>query len=39
VDHPITVHGDIGGHQIEGKVKGGGALVNVSTGSGQVRIE
>jgi DUF4097 and DUF4098 domain-containing protein YvlB len=39
VDHPITVHGDLAGHEIQGKVKGGGALVDVRTGSGSVRIE
>jgi DUF4097 and DUF4098 domain-containing protein YvlB len=39
VDHPITVQGTVGGHEIQGKVKGGGALVDVRTGSGQVRIE
>ena len=39
VDHPITVHGSLGGHEIQGKVKGGGALVDVRTGSGSVRIE
>jgi DUF4097 and DUF4098 domain-containing protein YvlB len=39
VDHPITVQGTVGGHEIQGKVKGGGALVDVRTGSGSVRIE
>ena len=39
VDHPITVHGNLGGHEIQGKVNGGGALVDVRTGSGSVRIE
>ncbi len=39
VDHPITVQGSLGGHEIQGKVKGGGALVDVRTGSGSVRIE
>jgi DUF4097 and DUF4098 domain-containing protein YvlB len=39
VDHPITVQGTLGGHEIRGKVKGGGALVDVRTGSGSVRIE
>jgi riboflavin synthase alpha subunit len=39
VDHPITVHGSVGGHEVQGKVKGGGALVDVRTGSGSVRIE
>jgi len=39
VDHPITVQGTVGGHELQGKVKGGGALVDVRTGSGSVRIE
>jgi DUF4097 and DUF4098 domain-containing protein YvlB len=39
VDHPITVHGNLGGREIQGKVKGGGPLVDVRTGSGSVRIE
>ncbi len=39
VDHPISVQGTIGGREIQGKVKGGGALVDVRTGSGSVRIE
>jgi putative adhesin len=39
VDHPITVQGTVGGREIQGKVKGGGALVDVRTGSGSVRIE
>ncbi len=39
VDHPITMQGNVGGHEIQGKVKGGGALVDVRTGSGSVRIE
>jgi hypothetical protein len=39
VDHPITVHGNLGGHEIQGKVNGGGPLVDVRTGSGSVRVE
>ena len=40
VDHPITVEGNIGrGHEVRGKVNGGGPLVDVRTGSGGVRIE
>jgi DUF4097 and DUF4098 domain-containing protein YvlB len=39
VDRPISVQGTLGGHEIQGKVKGGGALVDVRTGSGSVRIE
>jgi len=39
VNHPITVQGNVGGHEIDGKVNGGGALVQVTTGSGSVRID
>lgn len=39
VDHPITVRGSVGGREVQGKVKGGGPLVDVRTGSGSVRIE
>jgi DUF4097 and DUF4098 domain-containing protein YvlB len=40
VNHPITVQGAVGGgHEIQGKVKGGGALVDLRTGSGSVRID
>ncbi len=39
VEHPITVRGAIGGREVNGKVRGGGPLVEVSTGSGSVRIE
>jgi Toastrack DUF4097 len=39
VDHPITVRGKLGGNEIQGKVKGGGPLVDLRTGSGSVRIE
>ncbi len=39
VEHPITVRGAIGGREVSGKVRGGGPLVEVSTGSGSVHIE
>ncbi len=40
VNHPIMVQGTVGGgHDIQGKVKGGGALVDLRTGSGSVRID
>ena len=39
VDHPITVRGSVGGREVQGKVKGGGPLVDVRTGSGSVRVE
>lgn len=39
VDHPITVHGSLGASEVQGKVNGGGPLVDVRTGSGSVRVE
>ena len=39
VAHPMTVRGTVGGRDIQGKVRGGGPLVDVRTGSGSVRIE
>jgi DUF4097 and DUF4098 domain-containing protein YvlB len=40
VDPPITMQGVFSGrHQVEGKIRGGGPLVDVATGSGGVRIE
>lgn len=39
VDHPITVQGSLARREIQGKVRGGGPLVDVRTGSGSVRIE
>ena len=38
-DHPITVQGSIGKRELHGKVRGGGALLALSTGSGNIRIE
>jgi hypothetical protein len=38
VDHPMTMQGRLNRHRIEAKVRGGGPLVDVSTGSGAVRI-
>ncbi len=38
-DHPITVQGKLNRHELRGKVRGGGALVEVGTGSGNIRIE
>jgi hypothetical protein len=37
--HPITVQGTVGRHRLEGKVRGGGPLVEVSSSSGGIRIE
>ena len=36
---PITVTGKVGGHELRGKVGTGGSLVDVGTGSGDIRIE
>jgi hypothetical protein len=38
VDHPVTVQGQIGRKEIRGKVRGGGAPVDVQTGSGDIQI-
>jgi hypothetical protein len=40
VDPPITMQGVFSGrHEVEGKIRGGGPLVDVATGSGGVRIQ
>ncbi|MBI3667119.1 MAG: DUF4097 family beta strand repeat protein [Acidobacteria bacterium] len=39
VGHPVTVQGTISPRRIEGKVRNGGALLDVSTGSGNIHIE
>jgi DUF4097 and DUF4098 domain-containing protein YvlB len=39
VDHPMTVSGTIGHHDLQAKVRGGSSLVDVRTGSGSIRIE
>jgi DUF4097 and DUF4098 domain-containing protein YvlB len=40
VDHPMTVSGTIGRHDLEAKVRGGGStLIDLRTGSGSIRIE
>jgi hypothetical protein len=38
VDHPMTMQGRLNRHRLEAAVRGGGPLVDVSTGSGTVRI-
>jgi hypothetical protein len=38
VDHPITTTGAIGKHEIRGKVRGGGRLIEVQTASGSITI-
>jgi hypothetical protein len=39
VNHPMTMQGRLDRHHIEARVRGGGPLVDVSTGSGSVSIE
>ncbi|MBZ5498754.1 MAG: DUF4097 domain-containing protein [Acidobacteriia bacterium] len=38
VDQPVTVTGTLGKHEIRGKVRGGGHLIDVRTGSGSINI-
>ncbi len=38
-DHPVTIQGAMGRHELRGKVRGGGVAVEVRTGSGNIRIE
>jgi len=40
VDPPMTVQGNLtSGHEVEGKIRGGGPLLDLATGSGGVRIQ
>jgi len=40
VDPPITMQSaSFGGHQVRGQIRGGGPLIDLSTGSGGIRIE
>jgi DUF4097 and DUF4098 domain-containing protein YvlB len=39
VDHPVTVQGKISKRHLRGEVRGGGELLSIETGSGQIRIE
>lgn len=39
VDQPVTVHGTVGRHELRGKVRGGGTLVSLETGSGNIHVE
>jgi DUF4097 and DUF4098 domain-containing protein YvlB len=38
-NHPITVTGNLGRSQVQGKVRGGGPLVEVHTSSGNIEID
>jgi hypothetical protein len=37
-DPPLTTHGSLDRHHVQGDINGGGPTVRVSTGSGDVRI-
>ena len=39
LDHPVTVTGTISPKDLKGKVRGGGPLIEVTTGSGDVHIQ
>jgi DUF4097 and DUF4098 domain-containing protein YvlB len=39
VNHPMMVQGSIGRREVRGTVRGGGALLAVSTSSGSIRID
>lgn len=36
---PIVVHGSTSPHEVRGKVRGGGFLVEINTGSGEIRVD
>ena len=38
-NHPVTVQGTIGRGELRGKVRGGGPLLELETGSGNIQIE
>jgi DUF4097 and DUF4098 domain-containing protein YvlB len=38
VDHPLTMQGSVNRHEVRGTVRGGGALLAVRTGSGDIRV-
>ena len=38
VDHPVTVQGKFSEDRIKGQVRGGGAMLHVRSGSGDIRI-
>ncbi len=39
VNHPITVQGQVKPNRVQGKVNGGGALLSLQSGSGDIRID
>jgi ribosomal protein S9 len=38
VDHPLTVTGTLSRHEMRGKVRGGGNLIEIRTSSGGITI-
>jgi hypothetical protein len=38
VDHPVTMQGSLNRHEVRGMVRGGGALLEIRTGSGDIRV-
>jgi DUF4097 and DUF4098 domain-containing protein YvlB len=39
IDHPLTTQGKVSRHEIQGTVRGGGYLLDISTVSGDVRLD
>ena len=38
VDHPLTLQGKVSKKHVQGEVRGGGPLLRIDTGSGQIRV-
>ena len=39
VDHPLTIRGTVSKKRLSGEVRGGGPLIEIETGSGNIRID
>jgi hypothetical protein len=39
LDMPVSVEGQLGHHDIRGKLNGGGNLLTIHTGDGSIRLE
>lgn len=39
VDHPVTIQGKVSRKHLKGEVRGGGEMLKIETGSGQIRVE
>lgn len=39
IEHPLTIQGKISKRHLRGKVRGGGELLTIDTGSGSIRVE